>query len=262
MSKKATLPDDISQQIAAAEKARGLPPGTLASIVQQETAGNTGAYLADPSKYHYEANAEGKRIAKHSGKESTAFGPFGIVESTARDPGYGVKPLADKTFGEQLRFAGDYLVARSKQAGSLEGGLAGYGEGAKYAKDVIGRSAAPPMAAAGAPSLRPVTVNQDPVVLAGAASPGDVAAPPEMQASAPLPPELVAALNPRMPAMATQPTADEWTKFLSAMPAPQRQVAVADIDYGSMGPRASGVRPMQNRVPNFQAFQNWKGQRA
>jgi len=129
---------DLSAKLAAAEKANGLPAGLLSSIRQQETGGNQ-AYIDDPSKYHYGLNSEGKRIAGHTGKVSTAFGPFGLLESTARDPGYGVAPLKDKSLDEQIRFAAEYAAARGRSAGSLEAGMAGYGEGGAYSRSVMGR---------------------------------------------------------------------------------------------------------------------------
>lgn len=144
-SAPAKLPEAWSSQLTAREQAAGLPPGLLASIIQQETGGKAD-FLDDPSKYHYELNKDGKRIAGHTGKESTAFGPFGILESTAKDPGYGVKPLQNKSIEEQARFASDYLAARIKAAGSVQGGLAGYGEGMKYADAVmerLGQAASP-----------------------------------------------------------------------------------------------------------------------
>lgn len=133
-----SLPADLLEQLNAADKKSGLPPGTMQAILQQEVGGNAGKYLKDPAAYHYGLNAEGKRIAGHTGKVSTAFGPFGILESTAKDPGYGVAPLKDKSLGEQIRFASEYLAARSKKGG-LEAGLAGYGEGAKYGQQVAAR---------------------------------------------------------------------------------------------------------------------------
>lgn len=122
----------------AQEKKLGLPPGLLGSIRQQETGGKQ-AYLDDPSKYHYGLNAEGKRVAGHTGKISTAFGPYGLLESTGRDPGYGVKSLGSKDLEEQVRFAAQYVAGRIKSAGSVMKGLAGYGEGQKYANQVLGR---------------------------------------------------------------------------------------------------------------------------
>lgn len=129
---------DISQLLQAADKQYGFPAGTMASLMQQETGGNQ-KYLNDPAAYHYGLNAEGKRIAGHTGKVSTAFGPFGILESTAANPGYGVAPLKDKSLEEQIRFAAEYLGARSKAGGGLASGLAGYGEGSKYANQVLAR---------------------------------------------------------------------------------------------------------------------------
>ncbi|OFS84479.1 hypothetical protein HMPREF3144_06440 [Oligella sp. HMSC05A10] len=133
------LPADLVAMLSAEDKRYGRPDGTLLSVMQQEIGGQMSKYLSDPTAYHYQPNAQGKRIAPHTGKVSTAFGPFGILESTARDPGYGVKPLQNKSLPEQIRFASDYLQARSRQAGSLKGGLAGYGEGAKYANQVASR---------------------------------------------------------------------------------------------------------------------------
>ena len=112
-SQALALPDNVFSLLAAADKQRGFPPGTMQSLLMQETGGQA-KYLNDPTQYHYAANADGKRIAGHTGKISTAHGPFGILESTAKDPGYGVKPMGDKTsLAEHIRFAGDYLAARS-----------------------------------------------------------------------------------------------------------------------------------------------------
>ncbi|MGE8127735.1 PriCT-2 domain-containing protein [Methylobacterium sp. NPDC080182] len=129
----------LSDKLAAAEQARGLPPGVMSALMKQETGRNTQAYLDDPTRYHYGLNSEGRRIAGHTGRVSTAFGPFGILESTAARPGFGVAPLKDKSLDEQIRFASDYLAARSRAAGGIEGGLAGYGEGARYSREVMAR---------------------------------------------------------------------------------------------------------------------------
>lgn len=144
---------DMANALAAAEKANGLPAGLLSSIVKQETGGRQ-AFIDDPAKYHYEKDASGKR-------KSSAFGPFGILESTARDPGYGVAPLKDKSLQEQTRFAAQYAAARIRQAGSLHGGLAGYGEGDKYASQVIGRLPMTGISTAGAGrgNVNPSTVS-------------------------------------------------------------------------------------------------------
>lgn len=136
--KSQSLPDEVMTILADADKKSGLPQGTMFAVLQQEVGGNASKYLQDPAAYHYGLNDKGQRIAGHTGKVSTAFGPFGILESTAKDPGFGVAPLKDKSFGEQARFAADYLAARSKKGG-LVAGLAGYGEGAKYGQQVADR---------------------------------------------------------------------------------------------------------------------------
>lgn len=130
--------EDVLGLLTQADKRHGFPTGTMQSILQQETGGNP-EYLNNPSKYHYAADAKGQRVAAHTGKTSTAFGPFGILESTGAKPGYGVAPLKDKSLEEQIRFASDYLAGRVKQAGSLHAGLAGYGEGKEYADKVVSR---------------------------------------------------------------------------------------------------------------------------
>ena len=129
---------NVDELIAKEEARTGLPTGLLRSIVQQETGGNK-KYLEQPDTYHYAANSKGKRVAGHTGKVSTAFGPFGLLESTAKKPGYGVAPLKDKSLEEQVRFASDYLGARIKSAGDLVKGVGGYGEGDTYANKVLSR---------------------------------------------------------------------------------------------------------------------------
>jgi hypothetical protein len=109
------------------ERERGLPSGVMQSLAQQESRGrNLG--------YHYKPDANGKR-------KSSASGIFGILDSTGRDPGYGVAPLTAPAYllspEEQARFAADYLAARiDGEGGNVELGLAGYGEGLRYARQV------------------------------------------------------------------------------------------------------------------------------
>lgn len=131
----------LDASIADAEATYKLPKGVLKAVMQQETGGDQ-SYLNDPSKYHYGINANGQRIAGHTGKVSTAFGPFGILESTAARPGYGVAPLQNKGMQEQIRFSAEYLAARSASKGGIEKGLAGYGEGDAYSKQVMKRMGA------------------------------------------------------------------------------------------------------------------------
>lgn len=122
----------IQQLEAASEQKYGLPEGILGSIRQQETSGKE-EYLTDPTKPHYPS---GKTS---TGVVSTAFGPYGILKSTAADPGYGTKPLTNTSLESQVDFAAQYLSGRAKSAGSLQAGLAGYGEGGKYANQVLNR---------------------------------------------------------------------------------------------------------------------------
>lgn len=139
MNPFANVPDNIMTTLQATDAKYGWPAGTMASILVQEVGGNINKYLADPTTYHYAQGKDGVRRTS-KGSVSTAFGPFGILDSTAKDPGYGVKPLKDKAnLEEQIRFAGDYLNARIKQAGSFEGGIASYGQGPEYAKKVLSR---------------------------------------------------------------------------------------------------------------------------
>jgi len=227
-----SLPDDVVGMLAAEDKRKGFPMGTMQSLMTQEVGGQMGKYLQDPTAYHYAPNAEGKRIAGHTGKVSTAFGPFGLLESTAKDPGYGVKPLADKTFAEQLRFAGDYLDGRSKSAGSLNGGLAGYGEGGKYAAQVARRTetqnAAPTQVQA------PVQVAQAPAAVIADAAPVPSAVVPAAAASVPT----QMAVAPEVP--------DAWQEFLAR----SRATGVAPQAVA----QAEVYRPMPLNVPDFMSM--------
>lgn len=226
------LSDELVQLLAAADTQRGFPAGTMAAVMQQETGGNA-KYVQDPSTYHYGLNAEGKRIAGHTGKVSTAFGPFGILESTGRDPGYGVKPLQGKDLGEQVRFAADYLAARSKQAGGLEAGLAGYGEGGKYGAQVmarLGKQVTPP-------KLVPMEQPQTQVAMVE---------PPVM------PPVLA-----QTPVMVPEP--EPWAQFQKTMPKP---VVPEQLAYGQPGPLPGVTVAHENVKPNFRMFQSLRGMAA
>lgn len=233
-SQALALPDNVFSMLAEADKQRGFPPGTMQSLLMQETGGQA-KYIADPTTYHYAANAEGKRIAGHTGKISTAYGPFGILESTAKDPGYGVKPMGDKAdLAEHIRFAGDYLAARSKSGGGLSAGLAGYGEGEKYAAQVVGRRDGR-VPATNLVAAAPVVVPQAtpaPVMVAQAPVTEPVTAPVEqVVAQAPTP-------------AATGP--NSWDSFLANLRSAQAPQTVADAAVQQ--PVSKGVQ-----VPNFMA---------
>ena len=245
------LPDKVFSLLADADKQRGFPPGTMQSLLMQETGGQA-KYLNDPTSYHYAANADGKRIAGHTGKISTAQGPFGILESTGKAPGYGVKPMGDRTnLAEHIRFAADYLDARSKSAGSLSGGLAGYGEGAKYASQVTRRRDGTPavapamaepvvqMAQAPAPVVAtPVSPEVAPVVMAQA----------EPVAAAPAP---VVQASVASPAEPEQVVAQAQTSAAPAFPTYQNPDFMAAL--GTI---------LQRSKPNFQAFGSFGSRRA
>lgn len=213
---------NIADLLNQADKSRGFPAGTMAALMQQEIGGNS-KYLDDPAAYHYPANAQGQRIAGHTGKVSTAFGPFGILESTAANPGYGVAPLRDKSLEEQVRFSSDYLAARSKQAGGLPAGLASYGEGAKYAQSVLSKMGKSPPTEA----VQQVPVQQaaaQPIVNVGGGYPEVVEAP--------------------VPVRQHVPDEPMWQQFKQAMP--EEPLQVADFNFG--GPTKAMAEMIQPPV--------------
>lgn len=244
MSKQSlSLPDALVSLLAQADKSRGFPAGTMAAVMQQETGGNS-KYLDAPDTYHYGLNAEGKRIAGHTGKVSTAFGPFGILESTGRDPGYGVKPLQNKSLEEQVRFASDYLDARSKSAGSLQGGLAGYGEGEKYSRQVTrrinGNVPVEPL---------PMAVPVQQAMQASVEAPPVVVAQEQTMAMPVMPPPEVIAQ-----AVAATPVAetpDPWAAMKQAMP---QEITPADMNYGAMPVPVPVQLAQLPNSPNFRSF--------
>ena len=133
---------EVNKLLEEHEIRLGMPKGLMRSIWQQETSGRE-KWLKNPELYHYPKGKDGIRRTK-GGTISTAFGPFGILDSTAKKPGYGVKPLQNKTLEEQIRFSADYAAARAKHAGSKDNpdwfkGVARYGEGENYAKAVFDR---------------------------------------------------------------------------------------------------------------------------
>lgn len=251
-SQSLALPDNVFSMLAEADKQRGFPPGTMQSLLMQETSGNP-KYIQDPTTYHYQPDASGNR-------KSTARGPFGILDSTAKSPGFGVAPLGDATnFAEHLRFAGDYLAARSKKAGSLSGGLAGYGEGPGYANSVMARmglpvvsqvAAAPIVKQVAPPAAPPVAVAQVPMVsdrvvvppvVADATVPAPVEASPVVVAQAPAPMQV-----------------DPWQSELTRLAAAQAPVQPADLAYGKSKVAATPLV----QSPDFMAALSMMGQNA
>lgn len=239
MAKTKGISDELITLLGEADKRNGLPSGTMFSVMQQESGGQS-KYIDAPDTYHYELNKEGKRVAGHTGKVSTAFGPFGILESTGANPGYGVAPLKDKSIEEQVRFASDYLTARSKSAGGLEAGLSGYGEGGKYGKQVMARigkgQVVPveiPMVASAAPVSLPVTESVN------------LAAAPQVQAA------------PVQVAQAPMNEADLLDPRLAYNPQIAAAEEVATGPMASMNIGQMYAPPAQMYQPNMAAFNGW-----
>lgn len=230
MAKKG-IPQDVLSLLADADKRNGLPAGTMLSIMTQEVGGKEDRFLADPGAYHYAPDAQGRRIAPHTGKVSTAFGPLGILESTAADPGFGVAPLKDKSLPEQIRFASDYVKAR---------GLANYGEGQKYADQVsarVGRQGPDGAREQVATATLPPTQTTEAV------------------AAAPV----VAASN--LPLAPDDPDKDPWIQFQRQVAARQ-EVTPQTLAYGQpatpampgVNVPAFNVAPNQGARPDFRSF--------
>lgn len=225
------IPSDVLALLAAADKRKGFPAGTMMAVLQQEIGGRPDI-LSEPDTYHYQPDAQGRRIAPHTGKVSTAFGPFGILDSTAADPGYGVAPLKDKSLPEQVRFYSDYLDARAASSGSLNAALAGVGEGEKYSRqvarrrDVSGGQASPIVEA----------FNQDPANRIVPVAPAPAEAPPA---------PMVAAAAPAEPA---QPAVDTWQQFL-ARSAPKQEIQPQVLAAYGQPVMPSVQAPVFNTMP-------------
>ena len=243
----ANEPVDLNTLLSKAEQANNLPAGSMSAILAQETGGNT-KYLDDPTAYHYGLNKDGKRVAGHTGKVSTAFGPFGILESTGANPGYGVEPLKDKSLPEQVRFAAQYLGARAKHAGSFEAGLAGYGEGDGYANAVMGRMGNPKVAVSNPNSNAAVS----PVGL-------EVGVPQAMPMEVP---QQVLAQSMAMPQQHVIPQGpDPWEAFQKALPRKGGRPVVEVPKQDFFAPKDWSVFQAMSNKParkvDFSAFGKW-----
>jgi hypothetical protein len=263
-----SLPDNLIQWLSAAERKYNLPAGVMTSVLQQEIGGQEARFLADPTAYHYEPNEKGQRGTFNKKGEwvnSTAFGPFGILESTAKDPGYGITPLRNKSLEEQARFATEYLAARARHAGGLEQGLAGYGQGSPYAKAVLARLGNVP-----APEAPAATAVAAAPVVEQPAAPVVVAAAPV----APTPvPEAVALQTNLMPAPA-DPEKDQWLNFLKERFGPKAAPAAAQTKAPEVLPTTAQymmspeefnrMTELESARPNFAVFQGLRklGRRA
>ena len=164
----------IIKQMAAKEDARlGLPIGLTASVIQQETGFND-KFLVDQRVPHYTGPKP----------KSTAAGLGGFLEGTARDPGYGVKPLgSDWSIPNQVRFASELLAANIKRKGSIDKGLMAYGTGKpEYANAVLSRVGWKPVTEQ--PTVTPIPKEQ---AVQQQVQPMSVATNPSTQASTPIP---------------------------------------------------------------------------
>jgi hypothetical protein len=120
-----------------------------------------------------------------SGRSERAVGLGGVLQSTARQPGYGMKPneAALTKPEENLRFALDYADARIRAAGGdVRKGLMGYGGGGSYPADGIMQRAG--MQPASAPNTQvadnrvsPATINLGVTAPAPTPAPAAAAAP-------------------------------------------------------------------------------------
>lgn len=241
---------DIQKLLFAEDKRQGFPQGTMASLMKQETGGSN-KYIEDPTAYHYGLNKEGRRVAGHTGKISTAFGPFGILESTAAKPGYGVPPLKSKDIESQIKWAGEYLNGRAKSAGSLSAGLAGYGEGQKYANQVLARI----------PQTR-VELPTQPIQIASNQIAAPIAVPIPVQNNQPQ-----VAVQEQIPAVMAQnqenilapvaiaPTVNKWAEFLQA--ANQKAgVLPEDLAYAQPVNKLAELEKIESQNPNAQVANN------
>jgi hypothetical protein len=132
----------VFEKTDAAEKAYGLPPGIMRAIMHNEIR-YSDKYLDTPDTYHYPVAADGKHRTKE-GTQSSAFGPFGILDSTAQKPGYGITPLKDKSLDEQVRFTAEMLAKTSKHLGGIDKALDLYGGGTPgYTQKVLQNIANP-----------------------------------------------------------------------------------------------------------------------
>ena len=151
--------NEVFKKTDAAEKAHGLPSGTLRAIMHNEIR-NSNAYLDEPDKYHYPVAADGKHRTK-DGVQSSAFGPFGILDSTAQKPGYGITPLKDKSLDEQVRFTAETLSKTSQKLGGLDKALDLYGGNTPgYTQKVLANIANPERIAVKG-SQAPIAVAKD-----------------------------------------------------------------------------------------------------
>lgn len=106
-------PERFSTLVSATEKKHGIPTGLLSRLLYQES-------RFDPTAVNKSSGAQG--IAQ-------------VMPATARDPGFGVAPLANPFDPQQaIPWAGAYLAAMRRYVGTWELALAAYNWGPGYVK--------------------------------------------------------------------------------------------------------------------------------
>ena len=143
----------------------------------------------------------------------------------------------------------DYTLARGKQAGGLEAGLAGYGDGGKYAQQVLGRLGK---------QVSPLALPDEAIVAAARQSGavGGVEIPPELL------PQVVAKAAPKEVLVApVYSPEDPWAGMAQLG---RQEVRPVDLSYGDdrdgFGfPKPKSVIPQGIVAPDFKAFGGFKG---
>jgi len=239
-----------------------------------------------------QAESGGRRFGKDgqilqgpATKYGTAKGEMQVLDRTAMDPGFGVAPAKDASPEERARVGIDYAKALLVKFGGNEvlaaaaynhgpgnvqklvakhgdnwaehlpqetkgyitkvaGAALGVGSGSVGSKQSSLEGATPAASSLTLPVQVPVggggPALDAPVVVAQAAQ-------------APLQPVEMGTLN----------QANAWQEFLRSMPQARQPVTPADLNFGRVAPMpAMALRPMQNQVPNFQAFSSWRGRAA
>lgn len=249
---------ELFAKLDAADKAQGLPVGTMRAIMHNEIS-NSSKFIDAPDTYHYPVAADGKHRTK-DGTQSSAFGPFGILDSTAKKPGYGITPLKDKSLDEQIRFSSEMLGKVSKKLGGLEPALNLYGGGTPgYTQKILAKVANPDqMHTPAEPIQAKAQIKEIPPVVATPPAPAvkeviqqpvvaqvPIQAPTDVVVAAPVKEAPVVPVNPMAPLQVAEPITPEALQYAQ----PKEQPANANImealaSFGEEGPQAN-VAPIQ-----------------
>ncbi len=237
--------------------------------------------LAQLARGIYAQESGGGKNTKTSNREAVGGmqiqpGAFGEVA----DKGWSINdPM------HNLRAGIRYLKARFDQAGgNPELAAAGYYGGPKglekarlgipvsdpvnpkapntlqYGAQVVAKAGLTPGGGSAAPASVPAAVAASPVQVAALAPASAAGAP--LATSAAIP-----AAEPLPGALAAAADQSAWVNFLRAMPQGRRPVAATDLSYGApalaiAAPQMGMPAPMQQRVPNFEAFSSFGKRRS